>query len=446
MSQTSVKVTVLYVAFAALWIVLSDWLVQTSFPHAVSALQSYKGLIFVIVTALCLYGVLRAELAQRERLQQNLQAILDNVEQGVAMFDDNLKLRFWNKRWRDVVDVPEEIYHVGLSLQNALRMFADKGFCGEGNPAVLAAKRAEQLLAGVNETFTVGDASYHVFSQRLAGGGLVITYTDVSETRKMESRLRQAEKMDAIGNLAGGVAHDLKNMLLPIVSLTGMTMNDLPNGSRERLRLEKVLQAAERARALVERIHAFSYKQDDRKEIVDVRDIMDEALNILQSSMPKTITLESRIWPGKMPVCVEATLIEAALLNLASNAADAMKGNTGKVTFSAEPVHVDAETKLRLSVPKLGAYAKLSVMDTGSGMDAETIQRIFEPYFTTKQRGEGSGLGLALVQKAALEHGGGVSVSSALGRGATFDVYLPLHEEIAPCAVSPSLFVGEFIT
>ena len=431
MSQASVRVTILYVAFAALWIVLSDWIVQAFFPHAVSAVQSYKGLIFVIVTALCLYGVLKAELAKRERLQQDLQLILDNIEQGVVLFDDQLRLRVWNNRWRDIVDFPAEIYQAERTLQDALRTLADKGLYGEGDPAALAAKRIEQLLAGVNEIIVIGEAAYYVFSQRLAGGGLVITYTDVTKTREMESRLRQAEKMDAIGNLAGGIAHDLKNMLLPIISLTEMTMNDLPSESRKRLRLEKVLQASDRARTLVERIHAFSYKQEGKKAVIDVREIMNETLNILRSSMPKTITLETHIWPESMLICAEATFIETALLNLASNAADSMKGRTGTVTFSAVLVHIDVETKLRLSVPELGAYAKLSVADTGSGMDAQTLQRIFEPYFTTKQRGEGSGLGLALVQKVALEHGGGVAVSSTLGKGATFDVYLPLYDGTA---------------
>lgn len=249
---------------------------------------------------------------------------------------------------------------------------------------------------------------------------------DISERKTTEARLRQADKMDALGNLAGGIAHDLKNMLFPILNLTRMTLKTLPEGSHERTRLEKVVEATERAKTLVEKIHAFSHKDEAKREPIEFRDVVEETLELLRSTLPTTIEIRSEFCPDECNVWVDVPQVETAIMNLATNGADAMEGSVGTLSLTVQATDLGEPDLPTVPVPGPGPYVRLTVADTGMGIDEATCAHIFEPYFTTKERGHGTGLGLALVQKIAMEHGGVVTVSSTLGKGTAFDVYLPI--------------------
>ncbi|MFC1672903.1 ATP-binding protein [Pseudomonadota bacterium] len=252
---------------------------------------------------------------------------------------------------------------------------------------------------------------------------------DITDSKREQERLQQADKMDALGNLAGGIAHDLKNMLFPIISLTEMSIKDLPQDSSATRRLHKVLEAAGRARSLTEKIHAFSHSDESVDERRDICDLLNESFEILSPSIPATIDLECDLSEAVGEIEVDVAQFETMILNLGSNAADAIGNKVGKINLSISGVHLDELPPAIISVPKPGSYAKLCVTDTGAGMDNETLQHIFEPYFTTKEKGKGTGLGMAMVQKFVVQNDGGIAVSSVPGQGTTFEIYLPLVDQ-----------------
>jgi len=254
------------------------------------------------------------------------------------------------------------------------------------------------------------------------------TMQDITQKIEDENRLKQADKMESIGGLAGGIAHDFNNMLLPILSLTDMTRKALPEDSRDRIRLDKVIEAANRAKELVAKILAFSRHEDAQQENIDIYASIHEALDLLHSTLPSTVKITEKLEIDTGTVFADRAQMASVLMNLASNAADAMEGHTGEMEVSLSPVKVSEEKATSIQGLKAGKYAKLVVEDNGHGMDAKTLARIKDPFFTTKEVGKGTGLGLSMVHGIIYKHDGAIDISSTPGKGTTIEIYLPLVE------------------
>ncbi|MCH8244116.1 MAG: hypothetical protein IH897_16120 [Planctomycetes bacterium] len=255
-----------------------------------------------------------------------------------------------------------------------------------------------------------------------------VVIRDITERNRLEKRIQQSQKLESLGRLAGGIAHDFNNLLLPIMVLSQMTMEEFPRESAVRERMGKVVRAAESARNLVARILLFAHEEEPRLDICEICVVVRQAMELMESLLPSTIKIKVNLDPDTGIVSADAAQIETVLLNLASNAADAMNGKPGELELSLSRVEVDG--KLASSVPglKAGAYAMLSVADSGHGMDENTMNHLFDPFFTTKEVGEGTGLGLSTVHGIVTRHGGAIDVSSMPGLGSRFDVYLPLQK------------------
>lgn len=254
---------------------------------------------------------------------------------------------------------------------------------------------------------------------------LMGVFRDATQRREAETIQMQNQRMDTLGSLAGGVAHDINNMLMPIIDLLPMVMKNIPEDNRDRMRLNMALKAADRMKNMAARILAFSREGGSSKTPIDLCKTLGEALEILRSTLPTTIEIIEDLDPETGTVLADPKQIEAVLMNLASNAADALNGKPGTLTIKLDRCEVDAQLAQRVTNLRTGPYARLSVSDTGCGMGEEIAKHIFDPLFTTKGAGRGTGLGLAMVYGTVMKSNGAIGVSSSLGEGATFDIYLP---------------------
>ncbi|MBN2126082.1 MAG: PAS domain S-box protein [Deltaproteobacteria bacterium] len=261
--------------------------------------------------------------------------------------------------------------------------------------------------------------------------GLVELTLDITDRKRAEElneklakQMIQAQKMQAVGTLAGGIAHDFNNILFPIIGYTEMVMEDLPPESDAHGKLGEVLQGAKRAKDLVQQILAFSRQADDARKPVRVQSIVKEALKFLRASIPSTIEISQEIDASCGPVMADATQMHQVVMNLCTNAYQAMQEAGGRLDVSLSQLAIvqgDLTENLDLTP---GPYLRLTVSDTGTGMDPKVRDRVFEPYFTTKAKGEGTGLGLSVVHGIVSSHGGYISVYTEPGEGTTFHVYL----------------------
>ncbi|MCF8070517.1 MAG: PAS domain S-box protein [Desulfobacterales bacterium] len=248
------------------------------------------------------------------------------------------------------------------------------------------------------------------------------------EKAEMERRLQQAQKMEAIGTLSGGIAHDFNNILSVIIGYAEMMeLFDIDEGSEARSRLDAILTGARRATDLVKQILTFSRQSDQKKKPVQLGIIVKEAIKFLRASLPSTIEIVQHIENQKSLILADTTQMHQVVMNLCTNAAQAMRtsGSVLKVDLTEETIEEQPPGTPDL-VP--GLYVRLTISDTGPGISPEILDRIFDPYFTTKEKGEGTGLGLAVVHGIVKSHHGTIIVSSELEKGSVFQIYLPVLE------------------
>ncbi|HKU94336.1 MAG TPA: two-component system VirA-like sensor kinase [Vineibacter sp.] len=244
-----------------------------------------------------------------------------------------------------------------------------------------------------------------------------------AERAALETRLRQAQRLEAVGTLAGGIAHNFNNILSAILGYAEMALAGLSSDSRTFRHVQEVRNAGERARDVIDQILTFSRRAERRRQRVSMRAMLDEAIGLLRASLPATIEMRLHVTAGDGAVLGDSAQLQQVVINLCTNAAHAMDGR-GIVDVALDSVIVDDATTLSHGALARGRYLRLQVQDSGRGMDPATIERIFEPFFTTKPVGRGTGLGLASVHGIVVDHGGVLDVRSRPHAGSTFAVYI----------------------
>ena len=246
------------------------------------------------------------------------------------------------------------------------------------------------------------------------------------ERRQLEAQLRQAQKLESLGALAGGIAHDFNNILTPLYGYTELVMQDLDEKSQTYEDLSHVMKAAVRGKELVQQILAFSRQIEQERKPLLLHHIVNEVIKLLRASVSPTIEIVKESDAEVDAVVADPVQMHQVIMNLCVNACHAMRETGGRLTLKIDSQEISEQSAVSVSDPKAGHYVRLRVIDTGTGMDETTRQRVFEPFFTTKPAGEGTGLGLSVSRQIVVGHKGNISVESRMGEGTVFTVLLPL--------------------
>ncbi|MCG8633537.1 MAG: ATP-binding protein [Desulfobacterales bacterium] len=270
-----------------------------------------------------------------------------------------------------------------------------------------------------------------LYDRHSAPAGKMILISDISFQKELESQLRQSQKLEAVGTLAGGIAHDFNNILSSIMGYLELLKYDLSKKSPARKHLEPLFKASYRARDLVRHILDFSRQSDSIPQVIPMQYMIKEVVELMSATLPSTIQIKQDIEKTGLAVKADQTQVHQVLMNLCTNAYHAMKETGGILEISLKQRELSGQACIGYYDLRPGRYLELAVSDTGAGMDEETMKRAFDPYFTTKEKGEGTGMGLAVVHGIVKKYRGSIRVDSRPGDGTTFKLLFPVCEKNA---------------
>jgi signal transduction histidine kinase/ActR/RegA family two-component response regulator len=384
--------------------------------------------------------VIIQNITERKQAEKNLretvsllQSTLESTVDGILVVDADGRIVLFNKRFVSLWRLPD---HILASRDDAAALAY----------VVEQLKDPEEFLRGVRELYKTPEANSfdtlefkdgRVFerdsSPHLLDGvpiGRVWTFHDITEHKELEAQLRQSQKMQAFGQLAGGVAHDFNNILTVIKGNISLFRGGRLSKVEEDTLIEQAYQAAERAANLTRQLLTFSRRQPIQRKDLDLNEVVANMTRMLQRLIGEHIALEAFYSPGNMPINADPGMMEQALVNLAVNSRDAMP-NGGRLILQTALVKLSETDAQANSRARPGEFVRLSVRDTGCGIAPENLPFIFEPFFTTKDVGKGTGLGLATVFGIVEQHSGWIDVESQINSGTTFHIYLPALDSVA---------------
>lgn len=362
-----------------------------------------------------------------ERIRQQA-SLLDKTKDAILVCDLKYQLLYWNKGaeliygWRAEETLGKEICDVLCGGDDAQLLEAQKTFKTSDEWKTDARQvTKEGKIIMVESRWTL------VRNERNQPDYILITNTDITEQKQTEDQLLRAQRLESIGTLAGGISHDLNNILSPILMAVEMLhLEDFDENTRRWLSLIK--ENSERGADLVRQVLTFARGMKGERVPLQVKHIVKDLAKVLKETLPKSIAVKYDVEPELRLISADATQIHQILMNLCINARDAMSASGGTLTLTAKNVVLD-EQYARMNIEaKPGAHILLTVADTGTGMTPEVQNRIFDPFFTTKEVGKGTGLGLATARSIVKNHGGFINLYSEAGRGTQFSIYFPALE------------------
>jgi len=379
------------------------------------------------------YGIAALRLSEEnkaaEQQRQLLESVITQMRSGLFVLDHNGLIQYVNPAATNIVGIPA-IQMVGKAFRTTVCKEADDSFC-------------KAFVRAVSNTTA---SSTHFKYQRPDGAALelnLLTWAvstrhaeeplhvgmlrDVTHETQLETQLRRAQRMEAIGILAGGIAHDFNNALASIITCTEMALDEAEDNSSLKELLDIVLRSGQRGKELVRQILTFSRQAEQERQEVHLDMIAKECLKLLRSTLPPSIEIRLNIGKDLEPVFADPTQMHQIVMNLCTNAVHAMRGRVqGVLELTLENFDPDEDTAACcITLTPGNRYLRMTVQDNGHGMDAETVERIFDPFFSTKGKMEGTGLGLSVIHGIISKLDGGITVKSIVGQGTQFDVYLP---------------------
>ncbi|WP_341530809.1 ATP-binding protein [Nostoc sp. UHCC 0302] len=403
----------------------------------INLLKQLATQVAIAIQQSMLFEQIQTELIERQKSEQKIReqaALLDVATDAIIVQALDNQIRFWNKSaerlygW-NVADVfgknGQELLFKENSpqLQQAQKLVVEYGsWQGELHQFT---KEGKEII--VSSRWTL------VLDSQGQPQSILIVNTDITEKKQLEAQFLHTQRLESIGTLAGGIAHDLNNVLTPIITSAQLLLHTrLDSEKRQRL-LTIIEGSAKRGAALVKQVLSFARGMEGQQMTIHLRDLLFEIQHIALETFPKSIETYVDIVPDLWLICGDITQLHQVLMNLVVNARDAMPDG-GTLKLAAENVFIDDNyTRMNLEAT-VGSYTVITVSDTGTGMTSETVSRIFEPFFTTKEQGKGTGLGLSILRGIIKSHGGFVTVESEVGKGTQFHMYFPavLEEQTLP--------------
>lgn len=370
---------------------------------------------------------LAVTLRQRDQL-------LDQAQDAVYLVNNGGRIVYWNEAAKQLYGYAAQTA-VGSDADELLQLSSDTS-----KEAIQTAIVADEAWTGERHA-TTADARQVIIEQRRTqihdldnhpSGQLVIDI-DVTERRRREAQERRSQRLESIGTLAGGIAHDLNNVLAPIIMAARILERNIPGQDRQDL-LQTIRLSAHRGAEMIKQLLAFAGGNEGSRESIELRQVLLEVQSILGHTLPKTIQVEVEAPDALWNVVGDATELSQVLMNLSINARDAMPDG-GCLRLTAENVLVDGSVRPWSDVLRPGPHVRITVADTGTGISPSIIERVFDPFFTTKDQGDGTGLGLSTSLGIIRGHDGAIHVHSEPGQGTTFAIYLPAQSAPPPADV-----------
>ncbi|NJD90949.1 MAG: response regulator [Geobacter sp.] len=424
-------IVIIYCITGAAWILFSDLLVGKLFPAEYFGIISIiKGWLFIIVTAAMLALLLLRYHRTQAALERRLREIVDNLPSILYVFDRNGRALLFNSAMNKMFATGVEEYRgksredLGISPEMATKHRANELQVLESGKPLVA---EEEMLQpdGIHTFLTV---KFPLTDSKGVIEAVCGVSTDITDRKQLEEQLRQSQKMEAIGHLAGGMAHDFNNILSVILGYGHILKMGTNLDDRQQEKIDQIITASERAAQLTKGLLAFSRKQVLTPERVNLNNIINNFQKFLVRIIGEDIHLQTILSKEELPVCVDSSQIEQTLVNLAANARDAMPSG-GLLTIETELMELGESFAHSHGYGQAGRYAVITVSDSGKGMSEETRKRIFEPFYTTKETGKGTGLGMAIVYGIIKQHNGFINLYSEPGQGSTLRIYLPLLDD-----------------
>lgn len=427
--------SIIYAAIGVAWILGTDRVVGALFPARAAELQTLKGLVFVGGTALVMYGGLQLFRHQENRAwraraatERWYRALIEDSASIVWVLDSAGRILYASPEFGRIFGPP------GLDVEDSESLdWIEPADRATARAALLEAPpRPREPSSVVEVQLRDPGGETHLLHARAtdlrddpAVAGIVVHLVDLTQHRRMERQVLQSQKMEIMGRLAGGIAHDFNNILTVLTGYVDLVLGRMDAQDPGHGDVVEIQRATRRAADLARRLLAFSRSRESVPRRLDVNAVVVELRPMLQRLTPDAIVMETHLEREIQPVLADSGELEQVLLNLVVNARDAMPAG-GTILIETEAIALRSARAVNGGVLPPGDYALLRVVDTGSGMDEETLRRAFEPFFTTKAPDEGTGLGLSTVRGIVEQRGGMVHLDSAPGLGARVEIWLPI--------------------
>ncbi|MBI5056538.1 MAG: response regulator [Nitrospirae bacterium] len=393
-----------------------------------------------------------------EESEAFIRSILESVDEGFIVVDREYRIISANRAYLEMTGLPSEkvtgrhCYEVSHYLESpcyesGVDCVVKQTFdTGEPHTALHVHKKGGNPFYVETKSFPMKNAAGEIVS-------VIEIINDITEKCKLEDQLRQAQKMEAIGQIAAGISHDFNNILTAIIGYASILQIKMRPDDPLKIHLDQILASADRAASLTQSLLAFSRKQISNPSRVNLNSVIGRVEKFLVRVIGEDIELTTTLIGGDLTVLADTSQLEQVFMNLATNARDAMP-NGGTLSISTEIVHLDRGFIRMHGYGEPGAYVLIAFTDTGTGMDKKTMDRIFDPFFTTKEVGKGTGLGLSIVYGIVKQHSGYINCYSEPGKGTTFRIYLPIikaedvkeaiiAEPAAPAGGTETILVAE---